>query len=63
VLAPTEWNFHPEGVAAQALAALPPDMPGLAARVRLLMAALDPCVPFEIAAPLVHDAPLEVNHA
>lgn len=63
VLAPTEWNFHPEGVTAQALAALPPDTPDLPARVRLLMAALDPCVPFEIAAPLVHDAPLEVNHA
>lgn len=48
VLAPTEWNFHPEGVAAQALAGLRPDAPDLAPRVRLLMAALDPCVPFEL---------------
>lgn len=48
VLAPTEWNLHPEGVAAQALATLPADAPGLQARVRLLMAALDPCVPFQI---------------
>lgn len=49
VLAPTEWNLHPEGVAAQALAALPADAPDLHARVHLLMAALDPCVPFQIA--------------
>lgn len=49
VLAPTEWNLHPEGVAAQALAALPADAPDLQARVHLLMAALDPCVPFQIA--------------
>lgn len=48
VLAPTEWNFHPEGAAAQALAGLPSDAPDLAPRVRLLMAALDPCVPFEL---------------
>jgi len=47
VLAPTEWNFHPEGVAAQALAALPAHAQ---AQVRLLMAALDPCVPFQIEA-------------
>jgi hypothetical protein len=63
VLAPTEWNFHPEGVAAQALATLPADAPDLSARVRLLMAALDPCVPFEIAAPVVHDRGMETQHA
>ncbi len=49
VLAPTEWNLHPEGVAAQALAALPADASDTGERVRLLMAALDPCVPFHIA--------------
>lgn len=48
VLAPTEWNLHPEGVAARALATLLADAPDLQARVRLLMAALDPCVPFQI---------------
>jgi hypothetical protein len=57
VLAPTEWNLHPEGVAAQALAALPADAPDLPARVHLLMAALDPCVPFHIA------TQQEVTHA
>ncbi len=57
VLAPTEWNLHPEGVAAQALAALPADGPDQSARVHLLMAALDPCVPFHIA------TQQEVTHA
>lgn len=45
VLAPTEWNFHPEGGLARALAA-----PGLAARVTCAaLAALDPCVEVELA--------------
>lgn len=42
VVAPTEWNFHPYGPAARALAALPPGLDE--ARVRLLVAAYDPCV-------------------
>jgi len=42
VLAPTEWNFHPGGSAAQALAGLPRHAgEGL---VRALVAAYDPCV-------------------
>jgi len=54
VLAPTEWNFHPLGVVAQRIAALD----GTQAaednerRVRLLMAAFDPCVPFELRQPV-----------
>ncbi len=63
VLAPTEWNFHPEGVAAQALASLPADAPDLPARVGLLMAALDPCVPFDIVVSTVHDRRMEAQHA
>lgn len=63
VLAPTEWNFQPKGVAAQALAALPADAPDLQARVNLLMAALDPCVPFELAAPWEPAARQEAEHA
>jgi len=63
VLAPTEWNFHPQGVAAQALATLPADTPDLIARVQLLMAALDPCVPFDIELPTVHDGGVEAQHA
>ena len=41
VLAPTEWNFHPQGALAQAVAALPADAVGAA---RTLAAAYDPCV-------------------
>jgi uptake hydrogenase large subunit len=43
ILAPTEWNFHPQGALAQGLAGLPagPDLAGLA---RLLVDAVDPCV-------------------
>lgn len=50
VLAPTEWNFHPHGAVAQAIARLDADQPAADAerRVRLLMAAFDPCVPFEM---------------
>lgn len=46
VLAPTEWNFHPSGPVAHALAALPAD--GDAAAARLLAAAFDPCVAIRI---------------
>ncbi len=41
VLAPTEWNFHPEGALACAVAALPADALSAA---RTLAAAYDPCV-------------------
>ncbi len=63
VLAPTEWNFHPEGLVAQTLAGLPAPAPALQARVRLLMAAFDPCVPFDIAPSAVHDGGMETQHA
>ncbi|MBK1688721.1 hydrogenase formation protein [Rubrivivax gelatinosus] len=42
VLAPTEWNFHPEGVLARTLQALAPDD---VAGAELLADAFDPCVP------------------
>ncbi|MDR1969360.1 MAG: hypothetical protein LBQ32_11835 [Burkholderiaceae bacterium] len=48
VLAPTDWNFHPEGIAAQSLAALPTHSDDTNGRVHLLMAALDPCIPFRL---------------
>ena len=41
VLAPTEWNFHPQGALACAVAALPADAVSTA---RTLAAAYDPCV-------------------
>jgi Ni,Fe-hydrogenase I large subunit len=45
VLAPTDWNFHPDGALAQALAAL---APGDTAAARTLAAAFDPCVAFTV---------------
>lgn len=46
VIAPTEWNFHPEGAIARALAKLPRDAgPGLCS---LLAMAGDPCVGFTV---------------
>lgn len=57
VLAPTEWNFHPRGVLAQALAGLsgrPADERPVAAQ--RLAVAFDPCVAFSIDAA---DAPTE----
>lgn len=43
ILAPTEWNFHPEGPLARILLGLPAD-PDLEWKARLLVNALDPCV-------------------
>jgi len=41
VVAPTEWNFHPQGALAQALSALSPED---SATAQQLAAAFDPCV-------------------
>ncbi|MDZ7753773.1 MAG: nickel-dependent hydrogenase large subunit [Gammaproteobacteria bacterium] len=49
VLAPTEWNFHPEGAAARALTGLAfTDQDDLRRRAALTIRALDPCVGFEL---------------
>jgi len=49
ILAPTEWNFHPQGPAAQALARLEAaNETDLKAQAELLIAAFDPCVGFEV---------------
>lgn len=46
ILAPTEWNFHPNGPLAQGLLdAWDPDPERLA---RLMVVALDPCVPWRL---------------
>ena len=68
VVAPTEWNFHPQGEVAQRLARIDPAHPEatLARRVNLLVAAFDPCVPFTIerrAAPRAQAPAPEVGHA
>jgi len=49
ILAPTEWNFHPQGVVASGLAALV-DAAGADADWlgRLFVIAVDPCVPFDL---------------
>jgi Ni,Fe-hydrogenase I large subunit len=47
LVAPTEWNFHPQGALAQALRALQPQDLDSA---RLLAAAFDPCVQCSIEA-------------
>jgi hypothetical protein len=52
IVAPTEWNFHPAGPLAQALANLTVDDDVLA-RAQILCQSLDPCVAFDV----------EVNHA
>ncbi|EWY38119.1 hydrogenase [Skermanella stibiiresistens SB22] len=46
-VAPNEWNFHPRGALARGLIGLPAD-DDLPARVGLLIAALDPCVPCHV---------------
>lgn len=46
VLAPTDWNFHPDGAFARWLAACPADTDDPA--VRLAALALDPCLAFTI---------------
>lgn len=49
VLAPTEWNFHPEGAVAQQLETLPARLtPDNAQHIRALMTAFDPCVRFDL---------------
>ena len=45
-VAPTEWNFHPEGPLASALRGLPAE--GLAEQAALAVTALDPCVGHEV---------------
>ncbi|MEW5770254.1 MAG: nickel-dependent hydrogenase large subunit [Pseudomonadota bacterium] len=47
ILAPTEWNFHPDGPLAQALGGLDAG-DGLASRARLVAHSLDPCVAFGV---------------
>lgn len=49
ILAPTEWNFHPEGVLAQGLVTLRAQQPEeLAWLSRLLISAVDPCVGYRL---------------
>ena len=50
ILAPTEWNFHPRGILALSLAALPDAADDVLRRqAELLIMATDPCVAFALA--------------
>lgn len=61
VLAPTEWNFHPQGAVAQALESLDASAAALVpGQVAGIMAAYDPCVRFELELPA---RPQETLHA
>jgi uptake hydrogenase large subunit len=49
ILAPTEWNFHPAGAAAQGLMHLPAQDPAVLRRLAaMLINAVDPCVGYDL---------------
>jgi uptake hydrogenase large subunit len=48
ILAPTEWNFHPDGAAVRGLLGVAAS-PDLARQAQLLVSALDPCVACSVA--------------
>lgn len=49
VIAPTEWNFHPEGLAARMLARTPfEDADAGASMARAVICAVDPCVGYHL---------------
>ncbi len=48
ILAPTEWNFHPQGVVAQALRQLDPTNPDYREQAHRIIHAVDPCVGYDL---------------
>lgn len=48
ILAPTEWNFHPQGVVTQSLASLQGDREQIKVQAELLINAIDPCVAYNV---------------
>lgn len=48
ILAPTEWNFHPQGVVVRALCTLRGEPDAVERQARLLIEAIDPCVGYEL---------------
>jgi coenzyme F420-reducing hydrogenase alpha subunit len=52
ILAPTEWNFHPQGAAARGLASIAAAAPARREMLaRLFVTAVDPCVGYELRLP------------
>ena len=48
ILAPTEWNFHPQGIVNRALGSLKGDMDQVKQQAELLITAIDPCVAYDL---------------
>ncbi|MCP3881126.1 MAG: hypothetical protein GY701_22445 [Sulfitobacter sp.] len=48
ILAPTEWNFHPQGVVAKCLETLCGDAAQVERQARMLINAIDPCVGYKL---------------
>lgn len=48
IVAPTEWNFHPQGVVAGGLGKLKGSRDGIERQARLLINAVDPCVDYTL---------------
>ena len=48
IVAPTEWNFHPQGVAAQALATLQGDVATVTEQATWLIELIDPCIAHQL---------------
>jgi Ni,Fe-hydrogenase I large subunit len=63
IIAPTEWNLHPQGVLAQALSSLPSDDPRSQRQAELLMAAFDPCIAFTLETGLKTDQDNHQGHS
>ena len=74
IVAPTEWNTHPRGLCARLLGAIGPGAwPTLRRQARLVMLAVDPCVPARVMLPPAELPPgsqrtaamrtVEVHHA
>ncbi len=47
-VAPTEWNFHPQGVVANSLAALRGERQAIEQQAHLLINSIDPCVDYQL---------------
>ncbi|WP_456379348.1 nickel-dependent hydrogenase large subunit [Thiolapillus sp.] len=59
ILAPTEWNFHPQGVVASSLAVLDGDREIVEKQARQLIHAIDPCIGYTLH--VINPAPIYVT--
>jgi coenzyme F420-reducing hydrogenase alpha subunit len=60
IIAPTEWNFHPQGVVAQGLRTLRGNDDSLRRQAALWITGVDPCVQYQLS--LVGDGFVEPSH-